>query len=639
MAAPADLQEENRILRERLEQLERSRLEQVDPVMRALMDNVPAFLNVITPEGRSVATGRTSEAFGSVIGRSVFEFAEADQHETMRAAYARVRATKQATTYETVAYGENGEPNHTYIVRVVPMIEGDAVSMLMLIPTDITERVRLERSLALSEQKLRLAVESTGVGLWSWDMERDQVLWDPRALAIFGVSAVPRDYGAFLDLIHPDDREMVQDTIQRAREVGVYTPFEHRLALRDGGPERWVLGTGAIVRDGQGNPTAMMGGVIDITAQKHAAAQLQRAQRVEALGQLSAGLAHNFNNLLGAIIPNLELVREHASPDQEESLVAALNASLQARDLVKRLMFLTAPRGPAGANACDPREVAERAVALCRVSFPREIQLATDLTPGIGQVAMSASDLDQILLNLLFNARDALEQTTGRERKIEVMLDAPPDPGRRQARLRVRDNGSGMTEAVARQIFEPFFTTKPDHRGAGLGLADVLVRVREVEGRLEYDSKPGEGTTFTVLLPVADAPATAAPPGPEPGLSEGRSQLILLVDDEPAVRTGVARLLTRQGYRVLEAGNAEEARTLLKVQGRDVKLVLLDQSMPRESGPEALPSLKQLTGAPIVMFTGGFSELPPGTAATLQKPAQAADLFRVVEHFIALREP
>ncbi|HVZ75117.1 MAG TPA: ATP-binding protein [Polyangia bacterium] len=631
MAAPADLQEENRILRERLEQVARGGLGLVDPVMRALMDNLPAFLNVITPEGRTVATGRTSEAFGSVVGRSVFEFANADQHEGMRAAYARVCATKQPTTYETIAYGENGEPNHTYLVRVVPLIEKDAVSLLMLIPTDITERARLERSLTLSEEKLRLAVESTRVGLWSWDMERDEIVWDARALEVFGASAPPRDYEAFLALIHLDDRAMVRDIIGRAREVGVYTPFEHRVAVP--GPERWVLGTGTIVRDGRGTPIAMMGGVIDITAQKHAAAQVQRAQRVEALGQLSAGLAHNFNNLLGAIIPNLELAREVASPEQDESLKPALDASVQARDLVKRLMSLTAPRASTGANVCDPREVVERSVALCRASFPREIQLMTDLAPGVGAVAMGASDLDQILLNLLFNARDALEATTGRERRIEVMLDAPTTgAGRREARLRVRDNGSGMTEAVAARIFEPFFTTKPAHRGAGLGLADVLLRVREVGGRLEHESTPGEGTTFTVVLPITDA-SLAAPPAPSARASEGRRQLILVVDDEQAVRTVVVRLLTRQGYRVLEADSAEMARELLRSAGRDVELVLLDQSMPHESGPEALPSLKQLTSAPVVLFTGGLSEPPAGVAAVLRKPAQAAEVLGVVERF------
>ena len=486
MANEADLREENRILRERVSQLEGDR--SVDPVLRALLDNAPTFLAVITPEGRFVATGRTSEAFGSVVGRSVFEFTQADQHALMREAFARACATKQPLTYESIGYGENGELGHTYLTRVVPLIEAGAVSTLLLVPADITDRVRLERSLSLSEQKLRLAVEATSMGLWSWDIARDEVLWDRRALEIFGVSEPPRDYEAFLGLIHPADRARLGEVVGRALETGVYTPVEHRLSRPAEIPERWILGTGAITRDESGQPTMMMGGVLDITAQKHAAAHVSRAQRVEALGQLSAGLAHNFNNVLGTIIPNLELALEHAVPDGAASISAALGAAMQARDLVKRLLAITAPRSAEAAKVSDPRAVVERAVALCRASFPREIQIDVTVAAGVGHAAMAATDLDQVILNLLFNARDALEALTGRPRTIAVHVDAPAGSAGPRVRVRVRDNGVGMSQPVAARVFEPFFTTKPDHRGAGLGLADALVRVRDAGGQIDVAS-------------------------------------------------------------------------------------------------------------------------------------------------------
>jgi PAS domain S-box-containing protein len=637
----ADLREENRILRERLERFERGPLELVDPVMRALVDLVPAFVTVINPEGRLLATGRTSEAFGSVIGRSAFEFAEPSCHDVMKAAYARVCETKRATTYETVAYGENGEPNHNYVVRAEPMLDAGEVAMIVLVPTDITDRVRLERSLVVSEEKLRLAVESTSVGLWSWDIVHDVVGWDRRVLEIFGASGPPADYQGFLEVIHPDDRALVHDRVARAVQTGVYTAFEHRLAPRADGIERWVLSTGATLRGETGRPTMLMGGVLDITDQKRAAAQVQRAQRVEALGQLAAGLAHNFNNLLGAIIPNLELVLSQTdqtggtgkagqtTTEQGLMLNAALGASIQARELVKRLMAITGPRAADGSNACDPRDVVERAAALCRTSFPKEIEIRTTVSPNSGHAALSATDLEQILLNLLFNARDALETTTGHARLIEITVDAP-DPT--EVRLRVRDNGVGMSDEVAARIYEPFFTTKPAHRGAGLGLADVLLRVRDAHGRLDFDSKRGAGTTFTVVVPAASAPPAQA--AARAARASGSGETVLVVDDEAAVRTVVARLLTRGGYRVLEAGNAEEARAVLKIKGGEVKLVLLDHSMPQETGPEALPSLKRLSDAPFVLFTGGMAELPPGAAALLLKPAQAAEILGVVQALI-----
>jgi PAS domain S-box-containing protein len=626
-----DLREENRVLRERLEELERKALERGDAVARALVEHAPMFLTAITPEGRFLATGRPSEAFGSVVGRTVWEFAPADQHDLMRDAYARACASRQAATYEAVGFGENGEPDHTYLVRVVPLVEGDAVSVLVIIPTDITERVRLERSLSFSEQKLRLAVDSTQIGLWSWDLARNVIAWDRRVLDIFGTDEAPADYDSYLAHVHPEDRAFVRESVAKARDAKEQSAFEHRLAPRADGRERWVMCSGTMLRDETGAPILFMGGVLETTAQKHAAAQLQRAQRVEALGQLSGGLAHNFNNLLGVIIPNLELAL--SEPDaREETLVAALGAATQARDLIKRLMTVTAPR-EAAPGACDLRAVVERAVALCRASFPREIELTITIAPSadLGHARMSASDLEQIVLNLLFNARDALEGVTGRARRIDVTVDRAAGG---DLQVRVRDNGIGMTQAVAARVFEPFFTTKPNHRGAGLGLADALVRVRDVEGRLECQSVAGQGTTFTVTLPPATSPAAPATAPTTPVARRAAGETILIVDDEPAVRAAVGRLLTRQGYSVLEANDAREARDVLRERAREVRLVLLDQSMPHESGPEALPSLRALCDAPIAMFTGGMGELPPGAAALLEKPAQSAELLRVVEKLI-----
>jgi PAS domain S-box-containing protein len=631
MSADA-LREENRALRERIEELERQAAERGDAVARALLEHAPMFLTAITPEGRFLATGRPSEAFGSVVGRTVWEFAPADQHQLMRDAYARACASRQPQTYESIGYGENGEPDHTYLVRVVPLVEGDTVSVLVIIPTDITERVRLARSLSLSEQKLRLAVDSTHIGLWSWDLSRNVIVWDRRVLDIFGTAQAPGDYESYLAHVHPEDRSFVRESVARAREATERSTFEHRLVPRADGLERWVMCSGTMLRDEAGTPVLFMGGVLETTAQKHAAAQLQRAQRVEALGQLSAGLAHNFNNLLGVIIPNLELaLAEPEEPNaREETLVAALGAATQARDLIKRLMTVTAPR-EAAPGACDLRAVVERAVALCRASFPREIELTVAVAPEVGHARMSSSDLEQIVLNLLFNARDALEGVTGRARRIEVTVDRA---GGGDLHVRVRDNGIGMPPAIAARVFEPFFTTKPSHRGAGLGLADALVRVRDAEGRLDCQSAAGEGTTFTVTLPPA-APAPASTTAPTtPVARRAGGELILIVDDEPAVRAAVGRLLTRQGYSVLEANDAREARAVLRERGGEVRLVLLDQSMPHESGPEALPSLRALCAAPIAMFTGGMGELPPGAAAMLEKPAQTAELLRVVEKLI-----
>jgi PAS domain S-box-containing protein len=600
--------------------------------LRAIVEHAPEFLNVISPEGIFQATGRTSEAFGSVIGRSVFEFTDPSQHQRMREAYARACETRKPVVYESTGYGENGEPNHSYVVRAVPVVENDAVKAIVLFPTDITERVRLERSLAQSEQKLRFAVDATRMGLWSWDPEQEEIIWNDRLKEIFGVEETPANFADYLALIHPDDRQLVRDAIEGALKTGAYTPFEHRVAPRADGVERWVLGTGTVLRGEGGKVMSLMGGGLDITTQKRAGAQLLRAQRVEALGQLTAGLAHNFNNLLGAIIPNLELAQEVASHEQAEPLSAAKNASLQARDLIKRLMSIAAPRVPGAASSCNPREVLERVVAICRSTFPREVSLSLAVAPDVSDVRMDASELEQVLLNLLFNARDALERTTNRQRQIELAVEA--HGAATFVRLIVRDNGVGMSPAIKARIFEPFFTTKPSERGSGLGLADALVRVQEAGGTLECQSVEGQGTSFFVSLPGVVAPLRPPSPAASAPPLGSRGESILIVDDEPAVSTAIARLLKQQGYRVLEAQSAEEARAVLSSSGTAVKLVLLDQSMPSESGPEALPSLKRLSDAPVVLFTGGATAVPPGAAGLLAKPVLAADLLRTVHDML-----
>ncbi|HEX4406238.1 MAG TPA: PAS domain S-box protein [Polyangia bacterium] len=635
MSTVEELLAQNRVLRERLEQLQQAAPEHVDPMIRAVFENAPAFLNVITPDGRSISTGRTSEAFGSVIGRTVFEFTDPAEHAMMREVYARVCATKQPVVYESVGYGENGEPNHTYIVRAVPVVDHGSVEAIILVPTDITERVRLERSLAQSQQQLRLAVDASHVGLWSWDLASNRVTWDSRLLEIYGIVEPPADYDRYLEHIHSDDRPLVQRVVERALSTGVYVPVEHRLTPRSDGVERWVLGTGTLLRDAGGKATVLMGGCLDISEQKRAATQLQRAQRVENLGQLVAGLAHNFNNLLGVIMPNLELSLEGASAEQAPMLDAAMKASAQARDLIKRLMSIPGGGPVSGDGPCDVGAVIERAVGICRSTFPREIELTVAGPLEVACVAMPASDLDQVVLNLLFNARDALERAQARRRVIELSVervegvagDAP------QIALRVRDNGVGMSSSVRARLFEPFFTTKPGNRGSGLGLADALMRVRAASGTLECESREGEGTTFVLRVP--EAQASPKPPAVIAAPSGSLGETVLIVDDEPAVSAAVARLLRRQGYAVLEALDADQARATLAANGAVIRLVLLDHSMPNESGPEALPSLRALTDAPIVLFTGGVAEVPPGAAGLLQKPVETAELLQMVRDTIA----
>lgn len=629
-----ELGEQNRVLRARVAELERALASGVDPLLGALLEHAPGFLNVVTPDGRLVATGRTSSGFGSVIGRSMFDFIDASHHGVLREALERACATGAPARCEVVGYGENGEPGHSSIVRFIPVMEGGQVRAVVNVPTDITERARLERSLAESEQALRLAVDAAKIGLWRWDIARNAISWDKRMLEIWGLAETPADYETYRALLHPDDRSLVEAVVRDALETGVYRTFEHRLMVADVG-ERWILASGSVLKDASGKPSLLMGGIVDITEQKRMATRMERAERVESIGQLTAGIAHNFNNLLAAIIPNVELALAETGGPRRSGLSVALDASLQARDLVKSMLALARHRPAESRQPSDPKEVVVRVEAICRSTFPREIAIARSIDPSVEQVPMPESDLEQVLLNMCFNARDAVEAAGGPTRRIELRVDRVTSAeGVPRVRLQVVDSGIGMTEDIRRRIFEPFFSTKPPHQGSGLGLSNAAARVKEAGGRIDCESMPGAGTTFTLLLAEIPAPPRSEA-APKPPRAARRSETVLVVDDEPVVRGVLRRLLEDDGYGVLEAESAAAARDVLDREGARVSVIILDQSMPTETGVDALPSLRQRCQAPVVLFTGLAPLRHPGVAAVLEKPATRGDLQLVLRQVLS----
>jgi PAS domain S-box-containing protein len=632
-----DPEAELKFLRERVQELESANSMRSDPLLLALLEHSSMFINVVNPEGRFIATGRQPEAFGSVVGRSLFEFLEPASHHAVRDALAKARATRQPVTYECEGYAENGERGHVYQVRAVPIVTDDAVAAIVLVPTDITERVRLERSLRDSNDALHLAASATGIGFWRWDIPKNEIIWDERLLQIFGFERTPPDYQTYLEALDADNRAVVQDAVRQVFERGVYPTVEHRVRRANDGASRWVLAAATVEKDAQGRPAVLRGGVLDITERKELARQMERAERVQAVGQLAAGIAHNFNNLLAVIIPGLSFAVEDTTTNDDHGLQAALTAALQARDLVKSMLSLTAvPAADAHANA-DPAEVVRRTVEMCRATFPREIAIGCVIHPVSGRVGLVANSLEQIVLNLLTNARDALEGASGRRAEIDVTVEQVPGPAAmlQHVRITVTDNGAGMSDEVRRRLFEPFFTTKPRHRGTGLGLATVTARLREAGGSIECASRSGQGTTFVVELPLRPAAGTERPVSPEQPTIR-LSGRVLIVEDEDLVRSMLRRVLENAGMEVVEASSAAEARA--ELDGQAVDVVVLDHSMHVESGLAALSSLRTRTRAPVLLFTGYAPEIPRGIAAFLRKPARPDELIAVI-HELLQRPP
>ena len=362
----------------------------------------------------------------------------------------------------------------------------------------------------------------------------------------------------------------------------------------------------------------------DLEARRHLEEQLLHAQKMEAVGQLTAGIAHNFNNMLQAIMGNLSLALNDVAPAQRPFLQEALTSSERAAAMIRQLVLFARKGGPAMRRPVDLLHAVEQVASICRRTFDHRIYLWTQLPAEPVAVQGDAGQLEQALLNLCLNARDAMDNMD-RPARLEVVVDqvatgnvnAPPylhSLPQAYARIRVMDNGSGMDEAVQARIFEPFFTTKSVDNGTGLGLSTVYAILRDHQGWIECESQPGSGTSFTLYLPILPEGLPLPLAKPAVLAQERGTETLLLVDDEDLVRTTVARMLRRLGYQVLEATGGAEGLEIFARCREHIALVLLDLSMPEMPGQEVYDRL--LTLAPTLKILVGTRRRPlPSPAA------------------------
>jgi PAS domain S-box-containing protein len=484
---------------------------------------------------------------------------------------------------------------------------------------------RAEASLEESRAKMQLALDAGNVGVWRWDLATDEVAWDEKLDAMFGLTPdqSPRTVAQYMALIPEDQKPAMRAHIARALETGHYPDFELR-ADRSGGT-RWFIIKGGVLRDTAGKVTALLGGVIDATERRHTEERLRQSQKLEAVGQLAAGVAHNFNNMLAVILASLEMLKTQPGYPNPALLEDALVSATNAAELVRQLMVFSRSQ-PDGGQRTEPlSEVVRRSVQLCAQTFDRSIALELGPLELAGSVKVDSGPMEQAVVNLLLNARDALPGT-GRPGRIEVSVVAlgsamralHPDAEGPWVELRVRDNGQGMSAATRARMLEPFFTTKGARSGTGLGLSTVWATVRAHQGFLECESEPGKGTTFSVILPAQASPvATLAPNHRAPG-AVGAGAAVLIVDDQDAVRRAHEVLLRAAGFTVLTAASGAEA--IAAAAGAPIDVVLLDYSMPGLSAEETLRGLRTTRpGLPVVCLSGLGATLE-GATAQLTKP-------------------
>jgi len=510
---------------------------------------------------------------------------------------------------------------------------------------------RLVRALRESQERFQFVARATNDAVWDWDLVSDALWWNEGVNTIFGYTPeqVAPDASWWYENIHPEDRDRVVTDVHAAIDRGAESwSAEYRYRKADGSYAD-VFDRGYVLHDGEGKPIRMIGAMMDVTQRKQLESELRQAQKMEAVGRLAGGVAHDFNNLLTIIIGRSALLmgRLKADDASRKSVELIQKTAARAASLTGQLLAFSRKQ-VLQRKVLDLNAAVGEMSDMLRRLIGEDIDLLLTLGPTAGRVNADPGQLEQALLNLAVNARDAMPHggTLGVETDRVVLGPAPPDrpealPPGPYAVLRVMDTGVGMDAATQTHIFEPFFTTKGPGKGTGLGLSMVHGVVRQHGGAIQVRSVVGGGTTFEIYLPQvgAAAPApTADDAGPRPATGQ---ETILLVEDEEDVRALAREVLERQGHSVLEAGDGAQALQRYEAEGERIDLILTDVVMPRMSGRELVDRVRALRPAMPVLYMSGYTEdaivrhgVRDSSVLLLGKPFTPADLISKVREVL-----
>lgn len=525
--------------------------------------------------------------------------------------------------------------------------------------TDIAERKQAELALRSSEDRFRTLAMAAPLGIFLTDFAGQCTFVTPRMRDLWGAPVDALMGKGFRDAAHPEDRSRVLTAWRNTVRAGGEVTLEYRVLRPDGGV-RWVCERTAAHRDGT-EVTGFVGTVEDITAQKVAAderqrleAQMQHAQKLEVLGVLAGGIAHDFNNLLVGILGNASVARDEVEPGTltEELLSDIETSARRAAELTKQLLAY-AGKGQFNVERLDLSTTVRGTSSLLQTAISKRATLDLQLVDGLPPISADGQQVRQVVMNLLTNASDALEETTGdiTLRTGRMMADAAylaeclaadgVVPGE-FVFVEVADTGIGMNEETLARVFDPFFTTK--FTGRGLGLPATLGIVRGHGGALRVRSTIGSGTVFRVLFPAAKerAPAQRAAAATATD-AVTRTGTILLVDDEESVREVARRILERGGFSVISARDGDDGLRLFAEHEGAIRAIVLDVTMPRRSGTEVLSELRrQGKTIPVVLASGYASEslapslnLSVAAPVFVQKPFVAGDLLAGIDAALA----
>jgi two-component system, cell cycle sensor histidine kinase and response regulator CckA len=571
-----------------------------------------------------------------LLGRVVWEeFPEATETELFTA-YRRAVASGAPQTVE----GEYYAPLETWFqVKAYPSAQGLAVYFRDVSDEHVRREELLAREAKLAEQAALL--DETQDAILVRDLSGIVTYWNAGAQRLYGWSrpeAVGRRFGELVD----EDREVVADATRQVLTRGTWSG-ELTHVGRDGG-ERLVATRWTLLRDLEGRPRSILVTDTDVTDRRRIEDQLLRAQRMESIGTLAGGIAHDLNNVLAPILMSIELLAsDEADPRKLELLRTVEAATHRGADMVRQVLSFA--RGVSGEEVeLDVAHLLDDVLRIVTETFPRHIRVAVEVPDDLPAVRGDATQLHQVLMNLLVNARDAVRDGgTIRCRVTSVQLDeqytaVTPDvvPGP-YVTIEVADDGHGMAPAVVDRIFEPFFTTKAQGEGTGLGLSTSMAIVQGHGGHIRAYSEPGRGTTLRVHLPVSASTAAAVLTETGPSQRPGAGERVMVVDDESAVLEITRQTLEASGYEVAVARDGAEAVAIFAADPERVDLVLTDVMMPVMDGPATIRALRSIRPEVRIIAASGLDangDVGRSAAADVQrflpKPYTADTLLEAV---------
>jgi len=624
--------------RERAERA-RSRAEED---MRTLLNATTDWVFLTDTQGVFLSlSGRLIKQLGmseqELLGKNMLDLVLPKRLDRRKEQIAEVIRTGQPIFEETV-FGD-----FFFEISCHPVLDSNgAVVRLAIFMRDITERKKQEEALRKSEERFRKYFELPLIGVAITTPDLHWIAVNNKFCAIMGYPREELEALTLCDLLPKEDVPQQMARYEQLRSGETEGGMEETRYIRKDGAIVHAEVSSLCVHKEDGSPDYFVSLIEDVTQRKRAEAQqkqleeqLRQAQRLESIGRLAGGIAHDFNNLLSPIMgyTDLALLRLKKDDPLYADLQQIRHASERMRDLIRR--FLTFARKQVlEMNIINLNGVVSEFEKMLRRLIEEDIQVVTHLDPALGNVQADSSQIQQIIINLAVNARDAMPN--GGVMTIETMNVYLEEnyaqrhggiPGGPYVMLAVSDSGHGMTEEVREHIFEPFFTTKEIGKGTGLGLATVYGIVKQHEGGIWFHSEPGQGTTFRVYLPRVDSDVSQAPSSAGSETSIKGNETVLVVEDDPQACEIVCDVLKTYGYTVLSANHGAEALETAKQYKNPIHLLLTDVVMPGMNGKELYQHLQTIHREAKVLFMSGYTGdvtmhhgVQEGEVEFLQKP-------------------